>query len=344
MKLKLRPMLGLAGVSAGVVFAAYFGGRRAIAAWVYTSLVLPQYVDQLPPPPLTSISAETCAGCHAQIVQDWRGSRMAAATRDPVFLEDFRGQGEPYVCLHCHAPLPAQRPLIVTGMANFRPIVPISTPNPDYDADLYQEGVTCVVCHLEEGAMVGPKQTQAPHATRYDAQFRDGSRCAPCHQMAIPPGVFKLDRPLADTHSEWKSWMELTGRTETCVDCHMPGGRHTFPGAWDTQLLVNGLGATVRREGEQAVVTLHNRAGHRYPSAEPGRALVVSHGSTEIVIARLVPHGRYVDQGDSTLLPDEHRELRMPWQPGAPVLISMEPVRFLPGDDVSIRIHTLVVE
>ena len=97
--------------------------------------------------------------------------------------------------------------------------------------------------------------------------------------MQIPP-LTRLQRPLADTHREWEAWKQRTGRTETCTDCHMPDRSHRFPGAWDPDLLRRGLGIEVEADDAEVRVTLTNRAGHRYPSADPARAWWCAMGPT----------------------------------------------------------------
>jgi len=81
-------------------------------------------------------------------------------------------------------------------------------------------------------------------------------------------------------------------------------------------------------------VVLHNLAGHRYPSGDPARALVVrtewEGGSAEEVLARRIPLPRYRDLGDTTLGPDERRTfvLQVPAEGEVRVKVYYDPVRF----------------
>ena len=47
---------------------------------------------------LASLSAETCRTCHPDQYEEWRGSMMGQAFVDPVFVQDYQHQGEPFVC------------------------------------------------------------------------------------------------------------------------------------------------------------------------------------------------------------------------------------------------------
>jgi hypothetical protein len=263
---------------------------------------------------------------------------MAQAMTDAIFLEDYELQGRPFICLRCHAPLAEQQPTRAFGLLSVKPLIPLSLPNEGHDPELQSEGVTCVVCHLEEGAMVGRlDNVEAPHAIQWgDPQ----ASCARCHQLEITP-LSNLDRPLTDTVREWERWKEMTGREDTCVDCHMPrvarvvglggpvriGHEHTWHGAWDEEMLGEALEIQAWRERGEVVVRLENLAGHHVPSGDPARAVVVRAGDTEVVLARRVPLPRLIDMGDNTLGPGEVRFIRLPY--ANPVQVVFERLRFL---------------
>jgi hypothetical protein len=285
---------------------------------------------------LASLSAKTCQPCHAEIYVEWADSRMGRAFTESIFQADWAHQNNFYYCLSCHAPLESQQPTVVTGLSDLKPLTEISTPNPIFDPALQAEGVTCVVCHLEEGALVGPHEVDAPHATRADPQFAGADRCERCHQMPLLP-LTRADRPLADTHGEWKEWKRVTGRVETCTDCHMPeverasatgaptriGRRHSFPGGWDDAFVKTGFELGEMTRGPDGIRgTLTNLAGHRFPTADPSRALILTArffdaqgnevAKTEHRIERKVrlPAGK--ELGDNTLRPGEKRAVLLP--------------------------------
>ena len=319
----------LAGLGLTAI-AALWIANAVLCRVVWARLDLAAIDPGPPPPPLSSLSAEGCRPCHPAQYADWSRSAMGRAMTDPIFLADYEHQGELFVCLFCHAPLAAQQPLRVSGLATVRPLRPRAQPNPGFDPALQREGVTCVACHLRDGVITGPDEVTAPHPTRADPTFADPSLCEGCHQVAVPP-LTRLDRPIADTHGEWKRWQQATGRTESCADCHMPDRRHTWPGAFDAPLLRAGLDVSVAAEDDRVLVTLHNKAGHRFPTADPARALVVRLGEHEVVLARRVPLPKMVDLGDTTLGPDEVRTISLPRDDNAThVEVVMQPVRFLP--------------
>lgn len=321
--------------------ATLAGGWLGATSWVWARVDPHAMPAMGPPDGVDSLSAARCGACHVAIHEEWSRSAMGRAMQDPVFLADHRAQGEPFVCLNCHAPLENQQPLLVDGLWSVAPLIPRGRPNPDFDADLQREGVTCVVCHLRDGALVGPHDTpSAPHPTRQDGSFGGVDRCARCHQVRRTP-LSNLDRPLPDTVAEWRAWTATTGRTETCVDCHMPpvtrplvaglperpGRRHTWPGGWDDTLVREGLGVeVVDRSPGRVVLALENRAGHRFPTAEPLRAVsvrAVQDGRivAEARIERRVPLPRLRDEGDTTLAPGETRAITLAWEGDARVQV-----------------------
>ena len=108
------------------------------------------------PEGLSSLSAKECGACHVAIYTEWSASQMGRAWTDPVFQVDFQEQGELYVCRNCHTPLVEQQPHLVVGLSSVKPMTAITEPNPHYQPELTDEGVTCVACHLEEGRIIGP--------------------------------------------------------------------------------------------------------------------------------------------------------------------------------------------
>ena len=339
---RIPKVLGVAVIVA--VLAGCFADR------LYRGLQPTPIPNEPPPAGLASLSAQSCQPCHAEITEEWAGSGMATAYTDPVFQAKWKHEDNFYYCLSCHAPLEAQQPTQVTGLAKIAPLTAIESPNPLFSHSLQREGVTCVACHLKDGAMVGPHEVNAPHPVRVDPEFGEAKTCERCHQMPKIPFT-RSDRPLSDTHAEWAEWKAVTGRTETCTDCHMPaverqsalGGpvresrRHTFPGAWDDDFVRSALDVSEPTLTDQGVeITLTNRAGHRLPSGEPGRALLVNASfrdasgeelaSVEQRIERRVkmPSGR--DLGDNTLLPGETRtipfEAVLP-EPAAEVVVTI---------------------
>lgn len=310
-----------------------------VRRWFFEQLPTPLFSEAILPSGIWTRSAEGCGTCHDTIYAEWAESRMGRAFTNRAFQADWKHNQELYACLYCHTPLVEQLPQRVTGLTDINPVTPEAVANPSFDAALQQEGVTCLVCHLDHEApapaLVGPvPDVLAPHPVRVDPAFSDESLCETCHQIP-PPSVSDLSRPISDTVAEWREWQSVTGRTEGCVDCHMPkverplvrggpvrsGRAHTWGGAWDTATLMQGFRVEVTPD---AKVFLHNLSGHRLPTGDPARALVVelravpasttSPGATALReqsfwIWREVRLPRMVDLGDTTLLPGERRLL-----------------------------------
>jgi hypothetical protein len=322
----------------GVVAAATSVSVGCLADRLFNNLAPLPIPHQAPPAGLASLSAKSCQPCHTEIYAEWSSSQMGRAFLNPVFQADWQHQEEFYYCLSCHAPLEAQQPTRVTGLSGIDPPTEISHANPLFDASLQQEGVTCVACHLKDGALEGPHEVNAPHPTRFVADFASADRCERCHQIVPPPFPFsRSDRPLTDTHAEWKEWKKVTGQSETCTDCHMPqierssapgapvrtGRMHTFPGGWDDNLVRSGLAVgEIRFRDGHIEVPLTNLAGHRFPSGEPARSLIIKatvyDGGGKVLeqlesrIERRVKLPVGQELGDNTLAPAEMRNVLIP--------------------------------
>ncbi|HWB79450.1 MAG TPA: multiheme c-type cytochrome [Nannocystaceae bacterium] len=285
--------------------------RRKLAIAIATVVVLQLglafavYRDLAPPPlppaePITGVggvSAELCRTCHAAIYDEWAKSGHARAFVDPLYQAELAHNDVTFPCERCHTPMHEQRATRALGLVMAWPtIVPIAIDNRDFDPALQREGVTCVACHLVEGELVGPfdDASTAPHPTR-KADLRAVDLCARCHQLDFDVVGRKLDRPVLDTVAEWRAFT-ASGGQERCVDCHMPSAgeragatrgpmrasvRHDLPGPFDAAFVAARVVATASTfaatddRGARAVVELENRAGHRVPTAEPQRAIVI---------------------------------------------------------------------
>jgi hypothetical protein len=302
-----------------------------LSGYVFRELRPRQPVDPTPVGAgLATLSAEECGACHQEIYAEWRGSAMGQAFTNPAFQADWALDNEFYYCLTCHSPLLEQQPELVSGIAAIRTHEVRSQPNPVFDADLQQEGVTCLACHLTDAGLAGPHAVEAPHETVHQPDFAGAQRCEGCHQLQAPP-VHWLDRPISDTHNEWQRWQAETGRTESCVDCHMPavtrasvpgfpereGRRHTFPGTRDPELMQDAVLLDGDLDGAQLVLRLTNQAGHNLPSTDPANRVQVRVqvlGPDGVVLQTLSQTLQRRIEGnrereDSTLLPAETREL-----------------------------------
>ena len=311
-------------------------GNACLTEKLYQELEPRTLPSLAPPSGLPSSSAELCGACHTEIYEEWKSSMMGQSFTDPVFQAEWHHMREFPWCLNCHAPLQNQQPMIVEGLSSITPPTARGKTNPDFDPSLQAEGVTCVVCHQSEAGIRAPHaDTQAPHAVVYDPTLATPGSCKGCHQMNILPFT-KVERPLTDSHNEWEEWKTLSGKSDDCLDCHMPavtrpvvtggiardGRKHTFGGAWDDATVQSALDVgEPTRTADGVEVELENLAGHRFPSGEPARIVWIRlHlldpagnrvGSVENRIDRRVETPGARERYDTTLAPMERRIVRL---------------------------------
>jgi hypothetical protein len=110
-----------------------------------------------------------------------------------------------------------QKPKILRGFKETGPLPFVAIKNRDFDTMLIKEGVTCVVCHLRNKTLYGPreiKQGEAPHPVKYDPSFQKSEFCYTCHSWGFPRARINQT---CSTNNEYKH----SGNKETCQDCHM---------------------------------------------------------------------------------------------------------------------------
>ncbi len=138
----------------------------------------------------TQPSAADCGGCHVEIFEEFQSSAHAAAWTRAGFVA-ATAEHEITDCLGCHAPAS----IYVDGPPTLREA-------------RREEGVTCLSCHFDAGAMVGPIDSSAlvdPHPVLVGrALYRTSELCGKCHE---------------GTYREWRA-APAAGRM-TCQDCHM---------------------------------------------------------------------------------------------------------------------------
>ena len=252
-------------------------------------------MDLAAPSGLTSLSARECGECHTEIYREWLTSMHAEAWTDPYYQVDFVFDGSQQICLNCHIPLKNQQENLVTGFRDRERFKPILAPNPDFDPELRQEGVTCVVCHVRDGVIIGPYgDTDAPHPSHRDPAMTGGiGVCRQCHVVSGKRWDTFYRIPPCGTVAEIEAGG--VGKEIDCVGCHMepvnrplvdgassrPGGRHLFRGGHSPDtvraaLQVDFALTTERDGGRRATVTLTNTgADHYLPTGTPDRHLTV---------------------------------------------------------------------
>ena len=256
---------------------------------------------------LSSLTAANCSECHQEIYAEWKASAHAHALSDLQFQEEMKKSPETqWLCFNCHTPLENQIERIAFNVRNGSARQPLFQTNPRFDAPLHQEAVTCAVCHVRDGVILGPyADSRAPHPVRQDRRLLTGEVCVMCHQATASYGDSLVCT--FDTANEWKSGPY--GKSGVaCSSCHMPpvqravasGGpsrssrRHFFFGSkipkqmnlnaselGDYKLYRPGLSVQIlsaKRTGDQALIMLklkNARAGHMLPTGDPERFIRV---------------------------------------------------------------------
>ncbi|MBI3665912.1 MAG: hypothetical protein HY236_06755 [Acidobacteria bacterium] len=295
----MRPSSIAAGVVAGaLVFAATACAEvRILGFWWENPLPY-----QATPKGLTTLSAAQCGVCHQEIYQEWLASTHAQALADKQFQAEMSKSPETnWLCLNCHTPLENQLAQIAIGVTAGSTHQPILKKNARFDAALSPEGVTCAVCHVKNGVVLGPYgDSKAPHPVRREPRLLDERACGACHQATAA----YTDTLVCtfDTAEEWRASL-YGARRQYCSHCHMPeverpvavGGpvrksrRHLFLGSKIPKLTTlpenqrqyydlypNGLSVDIVNEKGLVKLVLKNaRAGHLLPTGDPERFILV---------------------------------------------------------------------
>jgi len=296
-----------------------------------------------PPNGVDSLRAESCGECHPAIYREWATSMHAKAWTDPYYQVDKEFDGNQQICLNCHIPLQNQQEHLVLGFKDRGRYKPILQKNPDFDPALQQEGVTCVVCHLRDGVIIGPyAETKAPHPTSFFPQMADGfSICRKCHVVSGKQWDSFFRIPPCGTVSE----IEEGGTTSiNCTDCHMsetsrpaaegekirPGSQHLWRGGHDREMVTADLQAKLnvfpKGNNRQARLILTNiGADHYLPTGTPDRHLTVHFALTDssgnilkdkvYKLKRTIMWRPFiVDLWDTRLIKNIPRELTFSWK------------------------------
>jgi hypothetical protein len=260
------------------------------------------------PAMLTSLNAEECAKCHREFYAEWTTTIHSQAWTDPYFQVDWKFDGSEQICKNCHIPLDRQQEDTVLGFRDKEKWDPILEPNPNFDARLQHEGVTCNVCHLRNGKIAGVLgNTSAPHPVEKIDNANE--ICVRCHVVSGErwDTFFKL--PPCGTvaeikTSQGKTFVETADEMSTeeiaslgCVDCHMPlverplvsGGpvrttrHHLWRGGHDPEMVKKGLTITFNEsknsdsDKRRFTLTITNTgAAHYIPTGTPDRHLTIS--------------------------------------------------------------------
>lgn len=176
---------------------------------------------QEPPEGLESLSASECGECHEEIYREWKSSNHARALQDPQFQAEWAKDEHLWVCINCHTPLQNQQEFIILGKEDGDYFKPVKRANPNFDHELKEESVTCAVCHVRDGAVIGTRgnDEDAPHAVKKDTEALSRKLCFGCHNVteALNPTLICTFQ----TGEEWKAGPYPQAERD-CISCHMP--------------------------------------------------------------------------------------------------------------------------
>jgi hypothetical protein len=280
-----------------------------------------------------SLRPEACGTCHTQKLADWSTTIHADAYSAGLSgqLVNWEQSSPETVrsCLVCHAPLAEQSAW--TGGADGT-----LYPNPTFDRDLRDRGITCAACHLRgrrrygpllRDGSTGPSPEDAPHDGVTRTEFFSDSRfCAGCHQFEFPAPE---GNSIQNTYEEWRisRWAH---EGVSCQDCHMPDRRHLWRGIHDPEMVLSalriewidgpGVGIRIRNSG----------AGHHFPTYVTPEVVVeitqlgaqrtaLETRPTSWLIARKVENrnGVWVELSDTRIAVDEASAFEVEVLPGA---------------------------
>jgi hypothetical protein len=332
---------------AGIILVG--AGVTAVLVYLYYTEVKPvvifglraDYARAIPfqtvPPGLESLKAESCGTCHTEIYEEWKSSIHAKAFEDPFFQAYWKKDRNIWVCLNCHTPLENQQPTLIKAIPRGRVEKAVQEPNLRYDPAYQKEAITCAVCHVRDGVILGPyDDSVAPHPTKFDPAFRTTQVCYRCHNVVSGPAQFYHVGPCG-TYAEYEGKFFMQERGFICQTCHMPevqrpvarggpirqGRRHLWRGGHDPEMVRQAVAVLVEADppapkpGQQVTFTatlLNAGAGHKIPTGDPDRHLTV-----EFLVQ--APDGRVLMHQSSTI------GRWILWQP---VLLELYDNRLLP--------------
>ncbi len=241
--MKLKIMSGLIGASAGLAVCASIAFASGMEVDKTQYPYAPSLI-QWEKSAAEFTDPETCAECHPQQYEEWRGSMHSLAFQDPIYQGELNiaidkiGHDVARQCEGCHTAA-----AVVTGEikgAGLKDLSPVA-----------MAGVSCDICHSIKGHTHWQTPTHQPEngsmilspgkeiegevvLTKYGPfAAEDGcgedfhecvesplhlqaELCASCHQITH----YDKHTPLEMTYSEWKNSVYAANNI-TCQDCHM---------------------------------------------------------------------------------------------------------------------------
>ncbi|MBL7004176.1 MAG: hypothetical protein ISR69_09145 [Gammaproteobacteria bacterium] len=242
------------------------------------------------PSGVVSLKAKDCGNCHVEIYKEWQTSLHSKAFIDPFFKAYLKKDKDDPTCSVCHTPLENQSPIILSSESGHYDDLKTSA-NPNYNAELQKEGVTCAACHVKDGVIYGPYQADqlnSPHPVAFNENFLKKDLCNQCHE--VPSKDFSLMKEgLCSTGQESNSgiWAE---KGYICQDCHMPevtrplmdgfparkGKKHLWPGGYSSHQLQKVFTfKAVEKDSKLKISITNSGAGHKAPTGDTDRFIIL---------------------------------------------------------------------
>lgn len=249
----------------------------------------------------------SCMSCHEKAHKEWKSSfhgqsvvHSLGGLRNYLVLgvkeawKQEPNREQLMRCMDCHAPQLGEASETLAAEVASLIIAAVDDKDEAKRAAAVKKlaglNVSCIVCHntkvsIEKNLKGGPQpgvyygptgKPASAHATARSETITSAVYCGQCHGIHTPP-----DGDFIQCNTLYGSYQDAyrgNGGMETCQDCHMraKGRGHSFPGAYDTDIVKDGIGIDVQAVGFRltpgtwtpAVVVnvgLTNRAGHRIP-------------------------------------------------------------------------------
>lgn len=202
------------------------------------------------------LSAKSCKNCHQAEYEDWSRSKHREAFTNAHFQEGFQLEKSDR-CVYCHAPLQVQ----------------LDEYHGKSKTQLLDEGVNCAACHIRDGKFwSGKEASDLWHTTEKHDLFKSAQFCAGCHQFNLDHTVNGqadiTELSAQNTYREWEIYKERGG-TQTCQNCHMPGGRHLFQGASSHEKVKSAVSFQATRQKNQIEFRIQSKdVGHNVPTGD----------------------------------------------------------------------------
>lgn len=251
-------------------------------------------ISEQVPAGLPDMKASTCGQCHQAIYAEWKTTIHSKAWSEDYFQSDWTYDQKKQNCLNCHTPMENQQADLVKGFENDDYWRPILEPNPNFDPDYQDEGVSCAACHVKNGSIMGPHGVEnAPHPTTYKPDMRSGMEvCRRCHITGVTDEFSFGDPNICTTVNE----IEASNIKPDCINCHMPeitrplvpgyparkGRQHLWRGGHDPEMVSKDIDIAINqvsRKGNKyryEIKFTNIGTHHKLPTGTPDRHLVIT--------------------------------------------------------------------